>query len=74
VRDGEENVGLYAGEICFILSAQRIYRVSIKSFPDYKHLLQRKLRGIQTFFFQNVTQGVFFTTNLSNGKKNMIFF
>jgi len=34
-----------------------IYRVSIKSFPDYKHLLQEyyvEYRYI--FFFQNVTR------------------
>ena len=39
-----------------------IYRASIKSFPDYKHVLQENyLRGIQTFFFRNVTQEVFLT-------------
>jgi len=28
-----------------------IYRVSTKSFPDYKTYIARKLRGIQTYFF-----------------------
>jgi len=31
------------------------YRVSIKSFPDHKHLLQENYVEY-TFFFQNVTQ------------------
>jgi len=34
-----------------------IYRVSIKSFPDYKHLLQENYMEYKhIFFFQNVTQ------------------
>jgi len=42
-----------------------IYRVSIKSFPDYKHLLQENYCTWNTnfFFFQNITQEVFFTTH-----------
>jgi len=37
-----------------------IYRVSIKSFPDYKHLLQENYCMWNTnIFFQNVTQEVF---------------
>ena len=38
-----------------------IYSVSMKSFPDYKHLLQENNRTWNTynFFFQNVTQEVF---------------
>ena len=32
------------------------YRVSIKSFPDYKHLLQENYVEYKHFFFQNVTQ------------------
>jgi hypothetical protein len=51
-----------------------IYRVSIKSFPDYKHLLQENYVEYKLFF--NVTQlkKFFFTTNLSNGKKNIFVF
>jgi hypothetical protein len=34
-----------------------MYRVSIKSFPDYKHLLQENyVEYIHIYFFQNVTQ------------------
>ena len=37
-----------------------IYRVSIKSFPDYNiYYKKTTVRGIQTFFFKNVTQEVF---------------
>jgi hypothetical protein len=37
--------------------ALRLYRVSIKSFPDYKHLLQENYVEYKlSFFFQNVTQ------------------
>jgi hypothetical protein len=44
--------------------------VSIKSFPDYKHLLQENYVEYKHFFFQNVTQlKKFLETNLSNGKK-----
>jgi len=34
----------------------KIYRVSIKSFPDDKHLLQENYMEDKHFFFQNVTQ------------------
>ena len=52
-----------------------LYRVSIKSFPDYKHLLQENYVEYKIFFFQNVTQlKNFLETNLSNGKKNMFVF
>ena len=39
----------------------QIYRVSIKSFPDYKHLLEKiTVRGINYYyFFQNVNQEIF---------------
>jgi hypothetical protein len=42
-----------------------IYRVYIKSFPDYKHLLQENYVDYKhIFFFQNVTQlKNFFTTH-----------
>jgi len=42
-----------------------IYRVSIKSFPDYKHLLQENYVEYKHIFFSkcNLTQEVFFTTN-----------
>ena len=45
---------IHLGHIC-------IYRVSIKSFPDYEHLLQANYCTWNTniFFFQNVTQEVF---------------
>ena len=33
-----------------------LYRVSIKSFPDYKHLQQENYVEYKHFFFQNVTQ------------------
>jgi len=34
-----------------------IYSVSIKSFPDYKHLLQKKILYVEyKHFFLNVTQ------------------
>ena len=37
-----------------------LYRVSIKSFPDYKHLLQENYCAWNTnIFFQNVAQEVF---------------
>ena len=52
------------------------YRVSIKSFPDYKHSLQENYVEYKHFFFQNVTQlkKFFLQTNLSNGKKSMFVF
>jgi 3-deoxy-D-manno-octulosonic-acid transferase len=34
----------------------RLYRVSIKSFPDYKHLLQENYVEYKHIFFQKVTQ------------------
>jgi len=34
----------------------RYYRVSIKSFPDYKHLLQENYVEYTYFIFQNATQ------------------
>ena len=44
-----------------------MYRMSIKSFPDYKHLLQENYctwnTNIPFFFFQNVTQEVFLQHN-----------
>jgi len=40
-----------------------LYRVSIKSFPDYKHLLQENYVEYKHIFFKNVTQEVFFTTH-----------
>ena len=50
-----------------------IYRVSIKSFPDYRHLLQENYVEYKLFF--NVTQlKKFLETNLNNGKKNMFVF
>jgi hypothetical protein len=60
----------------FVSLAETKYRVSIKSFPDYKHLLQENYVEYKHIFFQNVTQlkKFLFTTNLSNGKKNMMFF
>jgi len=47
-----------------------------KVFPWLQTFIARKLRGIQTYFFQNVTQlkKFFLETNLSNGKKNMFVF
>ena len=48
-----------------------IYRVSIKSFPDYKHLLQENYVEYKHFF--NVTQlKNCLETNLSNGKKKYV--
>jgi len=41
------------------------YRVSIKSFPDYKHLLQENYVEYKLFFFQNVTQLTKFFYNTS---------
>jgi len=41
------------------------YRVSIKSFPDYKHLLQENYYTWNTniyIYFLNVTQEVFYNT------------
>ena len=45
-------------------SCRAIYRVSMKSFPDYKHLLQENycMCNRNIFFFQNVTQEVFYNT------------
>jgi len=42
-----------------------IYRVSINSFHEYKHLLQENyVEYKKPFFFQNVTQlKIFFTTH-----------
>ena len=46
-----------------------IYRVNIKSFADYKHLLQENYLEYKHFFL-NVTQlKTFLEINLSNGKK-----
>ena len=43
----------------------KLYRVSIKYFPDYKHLLQENYCTWNTnIFFQNVTQEVFFYNTL----------
>ena len=50
--------------------------MSIKSFPDYKHLLQENYVEYKPFFFflQNVTQlKKFLETNLSNGKKMYLY-
>jgi len=45
----------------------QIYRVSIKSFPDYKRLLQENYVEYKQFFFSkcNSTQEVFFTKHFS---------
>jgi hypothetical protein len=40
----------------FFLSTQYIYRVSIKSFPDYKHLLQENYVEYKHTCFLNVSQ------------------
>jgi len=46
-----------------------------KIFPWLHTFITRKLRGIQTYFFQNVTQlKKFLETNLSNGKKKISLF
>jgi hypothetical protein len=57
-------------------AGEMIYRVSIKSFPDYKHLLHRNYVEYKHIFFSSkVTQlKKFFRTNLSNGKKYDFFF
>jgi hypothetical protein len=61
------NLGYTTGCVTLKLSNLKliflIYRVSIKSFPDYKHLLQENYVEYKLFFFQNVTQEVFFTTH-----------
>jgi hypothetical protein len=57
--------------------AWKNYRVSIKSFPDYKNLLQKTTWNTNIYFFQNVTQlnkFFFFANNLSNGKKKYDIF
>ena len=43
----------------------KIYRVSIKSFPDYKHLLQENYMEYKHifFFFPNLTQLKMFVYN-----------
>jgi hypothetical protein len=54
-----------------------IYRVSIKSFPDYKHLLQKNYVEYKHIyiFFQNVTQLRKFVYNtLVHFNKNMFVF
>jgi len=52
-----------------------IYRVSIKSFPDYKHLLQENYVEYKHIFFQNVTQLKRFVYNTHKlCKKNMFVF
>jgi hypothetical protein len=49
------------------------YRVSIKSFPDYRHLLQETYMEYKLFLSKcNSTQDVFLETNLSNGKKKYV--
>ena len=51
-----------------------LYRVSIKSFPDYKHLLQEHyVEYKHIFFFNLTTQEVFLEANLSNGKKICLY-
>jgi len=50
---------LYSVNTQLYISTVVLYRVSIKSFPDYKHLLQENYCTWNTFFFQNVTQEVF---------------
>jgi len=50
-----------------------IYRVSIKSFPDHKHLSQENYVEYKLFFSKcNSTQEVSNLSNLSNGKKKYI--
>ena len=50
------------GKINFFLNS--LYRVSINSFPDYKHLLQENYVEYKHIFLQNVTQlKKFFTTH-----------
>jgi len=50
-----------------LISDHTIYRVSIKSFPDYKHLLQENyVEYKHKFFFKcNSTQEVFFLQHIS---------
>jgi hypothetical protein len=48
--------------------------MSIKSFPDYKHLLQEKYVEYKHFLKCNSTQEAFLEINLSNGKNNMFVF
>jgi hypothetical protein len=51
-----------------------IYRVSIKSFPDYKHLLQENYVEYKHFFFQNVTQlKIFFLQHISTLQHENMF-
>jgi hypothetical protein len=56
-KDGSmflQNVGIYPQ--IYFCCVHLMYRVSIKSFPDYKHLLQENYVEYKLFFFQNVTQ------------------
>ena len=56
--------------------ATALYRVSIKYFPDYKYLLQENYCTWNTniFFFQNVTQEVFFLQHISTLQHVLLLF
>jgi len=50
---GIQNVKKFFTQVVLLLSILQIYRVSIKSFPDYKHLLQENyVEYKHIFFFQ----------------------
>jgi len=50
------------------------YRVSIKSFPDYRHLLQENYVEYKFFFFHNVTQlKKFFLQHVSTLQHVLLF-
>jgi len=50
------------------------YRVSVKSSPDYKHLLKENyVEYKHIFFFQNVTQEVFLQHTQAMVKKMFVF-
>jgi hypothetical protein len=61
-------------EDVLMLSRQNKYRVSIKSFPDYKYLLQENYVEYKHIFFSkcNSTQEVFLQ-HISTLKKMFVF-
>jgi hypothetical protein len=53
-------IQLQEGTTSFHVVRGKFYRVSIKSFPDYKHLLQENYMEYKCIFFKcNSTQEVF---------------
>jgi len=60
-------------EDVLMLNRQNKYRVSIKSFPDYKHLLQENYMEYKLFFFSKCNSRSFFYNTLVHLKKICLY-